>query len=59
MTGIPAVDDIFAKIPSSQILHRDVCVIGGGCTGVYSAIQLRDKGQRIVVVESKGRLGEY
>ena len=44
--------------PSHTII-RDVCVIGGGSSGTYSAISLRDKGKSIVLIEHKNRLGGH
>lgn len=41
------------------IVTRDVCIIGGGSTGTYSAIRLSDLGKTVVVVESKSRLGGH
>ncbi len=41
------------------IITRDVAVIGGGSTGTYSAIRLRDLGQSVVVVETADRLGGH
>ena len=37
----------------------DVAVIGGGASGTYSAIQLKDAGKSVVVIEQKGRLGGH
>src|SRR5437667_11450919 len=42
-----------------EVITRDVCVIGGGATGTYSAIRLRDMGKSLVVVEEKDRLGGH
>ena len=44
---------------SSDILDYDVCVIGGGAAGTYTAIRLRDKGKKVAVVEIKNRLGGH
>jgi len=40
-------------------ISRDVAVIGGGSSGTYAAIRLRDLGKSVVVVEAKGRLGGH
>jgi hypothetical protein len=55
-----------AALPSSDInaddaavITRDVCVVGGGSTGTYSAIRLRDMGKSVVVVETNDRLGGH
>ena len=42
-----------------QVIDTDVVIIGGGGMGAYSAIQLQDMGKRVVVVESKHRLGGH
>ncbi|KAK4209471.1 hypothetical protein V8F33_012698 [Rhypophila sp. PSN 637] len=40
-----------------QVLQRDVCVIGGGASGVHAAVSLKDLGKTVVVVERSYRLG--
>jgi hypothetical protein len=40
-----------------EVIERDVCVIGGGAAGTYTAVRLTDLGQSVVVVEQKDRLG--
>ncbi|KAI9843740.1 MAG: hypothetical protein M1838_002483 [Thelocarpon superellum] len=40
-----------------EIIQRDVVIIGGGSTGTYSAIGLRDLNKSVVVVEKENRLG--
>lgn len=42
-----------------DVITKDVCVIGGGCSGTYTAIRLRDFGQSVVVVEKRDRLGGH
>ncbi|KAH0536612.1 hypothetical protein FGG08_006523 [Glutinoglossum americanum] len=44
---------------AKDIIIRDVCVIGGGSSGTYAAIRLRDMNQSVVVVERKDRLGGH
>ncbi len=41
------------------VLERDVCVIGGGASGTYSAVRLRDAGRSVVVVDRKPYLGGH
>jgi hypothetical protein len=55
----PVADTDAADYASSSIITRDVCVIGGGSTGTYSAIRLRDLGKSVVVVENDDRLGGH
>lgn len=45
--------------PASAIITRDICIIGGGSTGTYSAVRLSDSGKSVVVVEAKDRLGGH
>ncbi len=44
---------------SPDVIIRDVLIIGGGSTGTYSAIKLRDLGKSVAVVEAKGVLGGH
>lgn len=45
--------------PPSSTITRDICIIGGGSTGTYSAIRLSDSGQTVVVIEANDRLGGH
>lgn len=40
-----------------DIITRDVCIIGGGASGTYGAIRLRDEGKSVVVLEQNSVLG--
>ncbi|KAH8714862.1 hypothetical protein GQ44DRAFT_625125 [Phaeosphaeriaceae sp. PMI808] len=42
-----------------HVVKTDCVIIGGGGTGTYSAIQLKDQGKKIMVIESKARLGGH
>ena len=44
---------------ASEVITRDVLVIGGGATGTYAAIRLRDLGRSVAVVETADRLGGH
>lgn len=44
---------------SDRLVKTDVVVIGGGSVGTYAAIQLKDKGKKVMVIESKDRLGGH
>lgn len=48
-----------AHASSGRVIQRDVCVIGGGASGSYAAVRLRDLGRSVVVVEREGRLGGH
>jgi len=54
-----AAPQLGAELPDAWVIHRDVCVIGGGSAGTYAAVRLRDLGASVVVVEAKGRLGGH
>ena len=41
------------------VIERDVCVIGGGASGTYTAVGVKDAGKSVVVVERKQRLGGH
>ncbi|KAJ6276452.1 hypothetical protein J3E71DRAFT_365777 [Bipolaris maydis] len=42
-----------------QVINTDVVIIGAGAAGCYSAIQLKDAGKKVVVIESKDRAGGH
>ncbi|KAA8651009.1 hypothetical protein EYZ11_004300 [Aspergillus tanneri] len=42
-----------------DVISRDVCIIGGGSTGTYATINLKDRGQTVVVVEKESVLGGH
>ncbi|KLJ10048.1 hypothetical protein EMPG_14543 [Blastomyces silverae] len=48
-----------ANFKGRDIIFRDVAVVGGGSSGTYSAISLKDKGQSVIVVEKQDRLGGH
>ncbi|EAT90906.1 hypothetical protein HBH56_174770 [Parastagonospora nodorum] len=53
-------DKLDAKYYSpEQVMDVDVVIIGAGGMGAYSAIQLKDAGKKVVVVESKDRCGGH
>jgi Flavin containing amine oxidoreductase len=58
-SGMAAVAGAPAAAASTNVLRRDVCVIGGGSSGTYTAVRLRDLGRSVVVVESQDRLGGH
>lgn len=41
------------------VIRRDVCVLGGGSSGTYTAVRLRDHGLSVAVVETQDRLGGH
>ena len=54
----PAAADA-ATAAGGPIIERDVVVIGGGSSGTYTAVRLRDLGKSVVVVERNDRLGGH
>ncbi|RDW79103.1 uncharacterized protein DSM5745_05955 [Aspergillus mulundensis] len=43
----------------AQAIDRDVVILGGGATGTYAAVQLREQGHTVALVEQKSRLGGH
>ncbi|KAI0546094.1 FAD/NAD(P)-binding domain-containing protein [Xylaria curta] len=48
-----------ASYNPKDIIERDVVVIGGGSSGTYSSIRLKDHNKTVVVVEKKAVLGGH
>ncbi|KAI1749880.1 FAD/NAD(P)-binding domain-containing protein [Xylaria castorea] len=48
-----------ASYDLDDVIERDVVVIGGGSSGTYSSIRLKDYNKTIVVVEKKATLGGH
>ncbi|KAL4896549.1 hypothetical protein BDV59DRAFT_210178 [Aspergillus ambiguus] len=48
-----------AGFAQKDIVTRDVCILGGGATGTYAAVQLRAKGHSVALVEKQARLGGH
>ncbi|PYH66573.1 flavin-dependent quinone reductase [Aspergillus vadensis CBS 113365] len=42
-----------------ETITCDICILGGGSSGTYSAIQLKDAGKHVVVIEPNNRLGGH
>lgn len=40
----------------ADIIKKDVAIIGGGASGTYAAVRLRDSGKTFALVEQKGHL---
>jgi len=65
LMGATAAGSVTASLGTSaaqaadRVLYRDVCVIGGGSAGTYTAIRLGDLGRSVVVVEAQDRLGGH
>ncbi|KAL2851331.1 hypothetical protein BJX68DRAFT_254905 [Aspergillus pseudodeflectus] len=50
-----------AAIPTADlpVVTRDVAILGGGATGTYAAVQLREQGKSVALVEKKAYLGGH
>jgi hypothetical protein len=48
-----------ASAGGGPVVRRDVCVLGGGSAGTYTAVRLRDLGASVAVVERQDRLGGH
>lgn len=47
------------NVSAADIITRDVCIIGGGSAGTYTAVRLSNMNQSVVVVERNDRLGGH
>ncbi|KKY24086.1 putative amine flavin-containing superfamily [Diplodia seriata] len=55
----PWMEACQSQNPHLEIITRDVAIIGGGSTGTFAAIKLRDENRTVSVIEQKGRLGGH
>ena len=44
---------------TNDIVTRNIAIIGGGSSGTYAAIKIRDSGQTVTVIESQAQLGGH
>ncbi|KAK4500340.1 hypothetical protein PRZ48_008529 [Zasmidium cellare] len=42
-----------------EVLHRDVCIIGGGAAGTHAAIRLQQKSKSVTLIEKEALLGGH
>jgi hypothetical protein len=57
---VPSSNDNFnIAWKAEDIITCDIVIIGGGASGTYSAIRLRDMNQSVVLIEHKDRLGGH
>ncbi|EFW17079.1 hypothetical protein CPSG_06347 [Coccidioides posadasii str. Silveira] len=54
------------KVPTSsalsidkEVITADVCIIGGGSTGTYAGVKLKDEGKKVAIVERNDYLGGH
>ncbi len=45
--------------PDSRHIHRDVCILGAGASGMFAADRLRDHGHTVAVLEKTDRVGGH
>lgn len=55
-SGKYELDTLLQKI-NAQILIKEFCIVGGGSAGTYCAVNLKDKGHSVVLIESTELLG--
>lgn len=48
-----------SQFKPKDIITKDVAVIGGGASGTYAAIRLKDKGKTVALIEQKNHLGGH
>jgi heterodisulfide reductase subunit A-like polyferredoxin len=48
-----------ASYASGDVITRDIAIIGGGSSGIYSAMHLQAAGKSVVVVEKEEVLGGH
>ena len=48
-----------SQFSPEDVITRDVCIVGGGSSGTFTAIRLRDFNKSVVLVEAKNRLGGH
>ncbi|KAK2614868.1 hypothetical protein N8I77_001661 [Diaporthe amygdali] len=57
-TLLLAAAEAFSDTTDAAIV-RDVVIVGGGASGAHAAVQLRDMGKTIALVEKRDRLGGH
>ncbi len=55
----PQATGDFSASSYNQILTTDVGVIGGGSSGTYTAVRLKQQGKKVLLVEAKDTLGGH
>ncbi|KAL8789577.1 MAG: hypothetical protein Q9195_006754 [Heterodermia aff. obscurata] len=48
-----------ASFEPQDVISKDVCIVGGGCSGVYTTIRLEDFDESVVVIEKRHTLGGH
>ena len=55
----PGTASAMGTVDGDSVVERDVCVIGGGSSGTYTAVRLTDYGRSVALVETTDRLGGH
>ena len=58
MLATASSDDVW-RSRKPEVIERDVCIIGGGSSGTYSAIRLQQMNKTFVLIEKENRLGGH
>jgi hypothetical protein len=48
-----------ASFSADSIIERDVVIVGGGSSGAHAAVQIKDAGKKVIVIEKAGELGGH
>jgi hypothetical protein len=59
ITGTIAHNHQDASLGLGEVVQSDVCIIGGGSSGTYSAIRLKEMGKTVTLIERQSRLGGH
>ncbi|KAF2852286.1 hypothetical protein T440DRAFT_477754 [Plenodomus tracheiphilus IPT5] len=62
VTALPALDPKKhdpSRWSPNDVIYKDVAIVGGGSSGTYSAIALKDKNISCIVIEIKDKLGGH
>jgi hypothetical protein len=59
LSGAAALVPNLAKGARPTAINSDVCILGGGASGIYAAIRLMQLGYTVTVVEKNGYIGGH
>ena len=57
--ALPQSTDDTSSFSAENIIERDVAIIGGGSSGAHAAVQVKDAGKKVIVIEKAGELGGH
>ncbi|KAL4918445.1 hypothetical protein BDW62DRAFT_65100 [Aspergillus aurantiobrunneus] len=55
----PSIERDTTPKDDNNVITRDIAIIGGGASGTYAAIRLREMGQSVVLIEREAQLGGH